>query len=67
MLALVVNVPFLQDAFGATSLAPQEWLLIVGLAFLIVPVLETAKWVMRGRDSHARSGRRLPMGPLPER
>jgi P-type Ca2+ transporter type 2C len=47
MLALVINVPFMQDAFGTTSLAPQEWLLVAGLAFLIVPVLEVAKWMIR--------------------
>src|SRR5918997_2881014 len=49
LLALVINLPFLQDAFGTTSLAPQDWLLVVGLAFLIVPVLEVAKWVIRRR------------------
>ena len=47
MLALVINVPFLQDAFGTTSLSAEEWLRVAGLAFLIVPVLETTKWMMR--------------------
>ena len=47
MLALVINVPFLQDAFGTTSLSVEEWLRVGGLAFLIVPVLETAKWLIR--------------------
>jgi Ca2+-transporting ATPase len=47
MLALVTNVPFLQDAFGTTSLSPEEWLRVAGLALLIVPVLETAKWLLR--------------------
>jgi P-type Ca2+ transporter type 2C len=47
MLALVLNVPFLQDAFGTTSLSAEEWLRVVGLAFLIVPVLEAAKWMVR--------------------
>jgi hypothetical protein len=36
MLALVINVPFMQDAFGTTSRAPQEWLLVAGLALLSV-------------------------------
>ncbi|CAA9478635.1 MAG: ATPase, P-type (transporting), HAD superfamily, subfamily IC [uncultured Solirubrobacteraceae bacterium] len=49
MLALVLSVPFLSDAFGTTSLALGDWLLVVGLAFLIVPVLETAKLVIRRR------------------
>jgi P-type Ca2+ transporter type 2C len=47
MLALVINVPFLQDAFGTMSLSAEEWLRVVGLAFLIVPVLEAAKWMVR--------------------
>ena len=47
MLALVINVPFLQDAFGTVALAAEEWLRIVGLALLIVPVLEVAKWAVR--------------------
>jgi Ca2+-transporting ATPase len=47
MLALVINVPFLQDAFGTTSLAAEEWLRLAVLAFLIVPVLEVTKWMLR--------------------
>ena len=54
MLALVINVPFLQDAFGTTSLSVEEWLRVAGIAFLIVPVLEAAKWLFR---------RRLARGP----
>jgi P-type Ca2+ transporter type 2C len=49
MLAMVTHVPFLQDAFGTTGLALEEWLLVGGLAFLIIPVLEAAKWEMRRR------------------
>jgi Ca2+-transporting ATPase len=49
MLALVINVPFLQDAFGTVGLSLDQWLLVVGLAFLIVPVLEVAKWTLRHR------------------
>ncbi len=47
MLVLVINVPFLQDAFGTTTLSAEEWLRVAGLAFLIVPVLETTKWLFR--------------------
>jgi P-type Ca2+ transporter type 2C len=47
MLVLVINVPFLQDAFGTTSLSADEWLRVVGLALLIIPVLEAAKWLVR--------------------
>jgi len=47
LLALVVNVPFLQDAFGTQSLEPGTWLLVAGVAFTIIPVLEVAKLVLR--------------------
>jgi P-type Ca2+ transporter type 2C len=57
MLALVTGVPFLQDAFGTTSLATHEWLLIAGLAFIIVPVLELAKWIIRPGRRIARTAR----------
>ena len=49
LLALVVNVPFLQDAFGTTGLSPGTWLLVAGASFTIVPVLELAKHVIRRR------------------
>jgi P-type Ca2+ transporter type 2C len=52
LLVLVVNVPFLQDAFGTTTLALVEWMLVTGLAFLIIPVLEVAKWRIRRVGLH---------------
>jgi Ca2+-transporting ATPase len=55
LLVLVVNVPFLQDAFGTTTLAPGEWMLVAGLAFLIIPVLEVAKWRIRRMGLHEPS------------
>jgi P-type Ca2+ transporter type 2C len=50
LLVLVVNVPFLQNAFGTTGLSPAEWGTLLGAAFTIVPVLEVAKRTLgRGR------------------
>jgi len=56
LLALVVNVPFLQGAFGTTSLSLIEWMIVVGLAFTIVPVLELAKWTIWRRGGVPSSG-----------
>jgi Ca2+-transporting ATPase len=57
LLALVVELPFLQRAFGTTGLEPREWLLVAGCAATIVPVLELAKWlVRRGLLDHAVRG-----------
>jgi Ca2+-transporting ATPase len=47
LVALVINVPFLQDAFGTRGLSAGTWLLVVGVALTIVPVLELAKLVIR--------------------
>ena len=47
LLVLIVYLPFLHDAFGTYSLPLTDWLLVVALAFTIVPVLELAKWMER--------------------
>jgi Ca2+-transporting ATPase len=47
LVALVINVPFLQDAFGTQALTLETWLLVTGVAFTIVPVLELAKLAIR--------------------
>jgi P-type Ca2+ transporter type 2C len=53
LVALVVNVPFLRDAFGTTGLSLEEWLVVAAAALSIVPVLELAKWVLRRRTCDA--------------
>jgi Ca2+-transporting ATPase len=47
LLVLVVNVPFLQQAFGTTGLSGGDWAIVAGVAFTIVPVLELAKRIIR--------------------
>ena len=47
LVMLVMNVPFLQDAFGTRALSLETWALVAGLAFTILPVLELAKLVLR--------------------
>ena len=55
LLALVVNVPVLQGAFGTRGLSLGTWLTIAALAFTIVPVLEVAKWMIRRGPGHEAS------------
>ena len=50
LLALIVYVPFLQEAFGTYGLTLEDWLIIVGLSSTVVPVLELAKWRERRRQ-----------------
>jgi Ca2+-transporting ATPase len=50
LMMLVVNVPLLQDAFGTHRLSLETWLIVVGTAFTIVPVLELAKRTLHRRD-----------------
>jgi P-type Ca2+ transporter type 2C len=47
LVVLVVNVPFLQDAFGTTSLSAADWAIVGGSAVTIVPVVEVAKRLIR--------------------
>ena len=47
LLALILYAPFLQGPFGTFSFAWTDWAITVGLAFTIVPVLETVKWLER--------------------
>jgi Ca2+-transporting ATPase len=49
LVALVVNVPFLQGAFGTRELSLGTWLIVAGAASSIVPVLEAAKRLIRRR------------------
>jgi Ca2+-transporting ATPase len=47
LLIAIVYVPFAQRAFGTFSLTTADWMLVVGLGFSIVPVIETVKWLAR--------------------
>jgi Ca2+-transporting ATPase len=47
MLVLIIYLPFLHEMFDTYALTLQDWLIIVGLAFTVSPVLEAAKWMER--------------------
>jgi P-type Ca2+ transporter type 2C len=47
LLLLIVYVTFLHRFFGTFSLTAIDWVIIVGLAFTVLPVLEIAKWMVR--------------------
>jgi Ca2+-transporting ATPase len=47
LLIAIVYVPFFQPAFGTFSLTLTDWILVGGLAFSIVPVIEAVKWMAR--------------------
>jgi P-type Ca2+ transporter type 2C len=47
LLALIVYLPFLHGPFGTFSLTLVDWVIILGLAFSVSPVLELAKWLER--------------------
>ncbi len=47
LLVLIVYLPFLHEAFSTYALPPIDWLIVIGLAITIVPVLELAKWLVR--------------------
>ena len=47
LLAMIMYVPFLQDAFGTSALSVVEWLALFGVAASVIPVLEAGKWMER--------------------
>jgi Ca2+-transporting ATPase len=47
LLIAIVYAPFLQDAFGTVAFTPIRWIILVGVAASVVPVLEVAKWMER--------------------
>ena len=47
VLVLVVNLPFLQTAFGTFPLPLDLWVGLLGVALTIIPVLEIGKWAVR--------------------
>ncbi len=47
LLGLIVYLPFLHAPFGTFSLPLVDWVIVISLAFSIVPVLELAKWMER--------------------
>jgi Ca2+-transporting ATPase len=59
LVMLVINVPLLQDAFGTRPLSLGTWVIIIGSAVTIVPVLELAKRTIRRRRTE-EAGTRAP-------
>ena len=44
---LVIEVPFVANAFGFTPIGIEEYAIAMGLAFLVIPVVETVKLIQR--------------------
>jgi Ca2+-transporting ATPase len=47
LLVAVVYAPFLHEAFGTFSLPVIDWIIVIGMALTVSPVLEAAKWMER--------------------
>jgi Ca2+-transporting ATPase len=47
LLPVILYVPFLAEAFDTAPLQGGDWLLVIGLAATVVPVLELVKWMVR--------------------
>ncbi len=43
----VIYVPFLRDAFGFTSISFAEYSVALGIAFLMIPIVEIVKAIQR--------------------
>jgi Ca2+-transporting ATPase len=49
VLVAIIEVPWLGEVFGVVALSLTEWLIIIGAAFTVAPVLEITKWLQRRR------------------
>ena len=47
---LVIEVPFIANAFGFTTIGLLEYGIAIALAFLVIPVVETVKLIQRKLD-----------------
>lgn len=47
LLVLIIYLPFLHEAFTTYYLPLLDWLIVFGLAFSVMPVLELSKWMER--------------------
>jgi P-type Ca2+ transporter type 2C len=47
LLAVILYVPFLNGPFGTFPLTIVDWLIVIGVATTISPILELAKWMER--------------------
>ena len=54
LLAAIVYVPLLHAPFGTFALSLDDWLIALGVALSVMPVLETVKWLERRRDANTQ-------------
>ena len=47
LLIVIVTFPPLREPFGTYALSQNDWLITIGVALTISPVLELAKWCER--------------------
>ena len=47
LLIAVLYVPVLANAFQTYPPGAQDWLIVIGCAFSVIPVLELGKWAIR--------------------
>jgi Ca2+-transporting ATPase len=47
LLLVVVYLPILHEPFGTYSLPLIDWVIVISVAFTVMPVLEIAKWMER--------------------
>jgi Ca2+-transporting ATPase len=47
LLLAILYVPFFQRAFATFALSLEDWIIATVMAFSVVPVLETVKWMTR--------------------
>ena len=47
MTSLLIFVPFLRNIFGLTVISLNEYVIAIGMAIMVLPVVEIVKWIQR--------------------
>ena len=55
LMACILFIPFLQNAFRVTGLSGVQWLTVTGLSLLSVIQIEIVKWIKRYRRKKSAS------------
>ncbi|MCF8721798.1 cation-translocating P-type ATPase [Nitrospina gracilis] len=53
LLSLIFHVPVLEQVFGTYTMSMQEWAVVIGVAFTVVPVIEIGKFFVRRKWKRA--------------
>lgn len=52
---VAMHLPFMQSILATAPLHPRDWLIAIGVAFLVLPAIELHKWYWNRKHGHGSS------------